>query len=240
VLVLAVDTATPAVTAGVVALDDRWGVGPTPCPPQGGGGGEKLLRVLAEKVTVDAKAHGELLTPHVLHALAEADLSLSEVDALVCGIGPGPFTGLRAGMVTAAAFGHGLDVPVYPVCSLDAIAAETDGPVLVVTDARRREVYWAAYDDAGTRLAGPEVERPADLAERLPALGIRRAAGFGARMYAEVLGLEAGGPDHPSPAGLVAAAGEAVLLRAPAPALTPLYLRRPDAVPPAGRKRVLR
>ena len=219
-LVLAVDTATPAVTAGVVALDDG--------PP----------KVLAEKVTVDAKAHGELLTPHVLHALAEAGFALSEVDALVCGIGPGPFTGLRAGMVTAAAFGHSLGVPVYPVCSLDAIAAETGGPVRVVTDARRREVYWAGYD-AGTRLAGPEVERPADLAERLPALGIRRAAGFGARMYAEVLGLEVTGPEHPSPAGLVKAAGDAVVLRAPAPPLTPLYLRRPDAVEPAGRKRVL-
>jgi tRNA threonylcarbamoyl adenosine modification protein YeaZ len=223
VLVLAVDTATPAITAGVVALD-----------------GSAAPRVLAERVTVDAKAHGELLTPHVLGALAAAGTALSEVDALVCGIGPGPFTGLRAGMVTAAALGHSLGVPVYPVCSLDAIAAEIDEPVLVVTDARRREVYWAAYDGAGARVAGPEVERPAELAERLPALEIRRAAGFGAAMYAEVLGLEVIGPEHPSPAGLVAAAGDAVILGAPGPPLIPLYLRRPDAVEPTGRKRVLR
>jgi tRNA threonylcarbamoyl adenosine modification protein YeaZ len=221
VLVLAVDTATPAITAGVVELD-----GDAP-------------RVLAERVTVDAKAHGELLTPHVRHALAEAGRELSEVDALVCGVGPGPFTGLRAGMVTAAAFGHSLGVPVYPVCSLDAIASQIGEPALVVTDARRREVYWAAYDGAGTRIAGPEVERPAELAERLPAMDIRRAAGFGAALYADVLGLAVIGPEHPTPAGLVAAAGDALILGAPSPPLTPLYLRRPDAVEPSGRKRVL-
>jgi tRNA threonylcarbamoyl adenosine modification protein YeaZ len=216
VLVLAVDTATPAITAGVVALD-----------------GEP--RVLAERVTVDAKAHGELLMPHVLHALAAAGRALSEVDAVVCGVGPGPFTGLRAGMVTAAALGHALDVPVHPVCSLDAIAAEVDGPVLVATDARRKELYWAAYDATGARVAGPEVQRPADLLERIPTLDLSKAAGFGAKLYD--LGLEVIGPEHPSPVGLVAAAGD--LLRQPGP-LTPLYLRRPDATPPGERKRVLR
>ncbi|HEV2781441.1 MAG TPA: tRNA (adenosine(37)-N6)-threonylcarbamoyltransferase complex dimerization subunit type 1 TsaB [Actinophytocola sp.] len=220
-LVLAVDTATPAITAGVVALDGA-------------------PRVLAERVTVDAKAHGELLTPHVLGALDAAGATLSEVDALVCGVGPGPFTGLRAGMVTAAALGHALDVPVYPVCSLDAIAAEAGGDLLVITDARRREVYWAGYDGAGRRVAGPEVERPAELAERLPELGMSRAAGFGARVYADVLGLAVLEPEHPTPAGLVAVAGDALRSGAPAGPLTPLYLRRPDAVVPGARKRVLR
>lgn len=228
VLVLAVDTATPAITAGVVALVDGR-------PP----------RVLAECVTLDAKAHGELLVPHILDALGSAGASLADLDAVVCGIGPGPFTGLRAGMVTAAALGHSLDVPVHPVCSLDAIAGDArragDGhPLLVATDARRRELYWARYDRSGRRTVGPEVTRPADLAERLADLGVRHAAGFGARMYAEVLGLDLAGPDHPTPAGLVAAVGEALLAgEAPEP-LTPLYLRRPDAVEPGARKRVLR
>jgi tRNA threonylcarbamoyl adenosine modification protein YeaZ len=221
VLVLAVDTATPAITAGVVGLD-----GDAP-------------RVLGERVTVDAKAHGELLTPHVLGALEAAGAGLSEVDAIVCGVGPGPFTGLRAGMVTAAALGHGLGIPVYPVCSLDAIAAEAGGDLLVVTDARRKEVYWARYG-AGRRVAGPEVERPGELAERLPALGVHRAAGFGARMYEDVLGLEVTAPEHPSPGGLVAAAGDALRSGAEPEPLTPLYLRRPDAVEPGARKRVLR
>jgi tRNA threonylcarbamoyl adenosine modification protein YeaZ len=223
VLVLAVDTATPAITAGVVEL-----------------AGDQI-RVLAERVTVDARAHGELLTPNVLRALSDAGRALSEVDAVVCGVGPGPYTGLRAGMVTAAAYGHGLGLPVYPVCSLDAIAAGTRDvdTLLVVTDARRREVYWASYVD-GARRTGPEVHRPAELAERLPSLGVRRATGFGARMYAEVLGLEVVGPDHPAPAGLVAAAGEALRSGLPAAPLVPLYLRRPDATEPGARKRVLR
>ncbi len=218
-LVLAVDTATPAITAGVVVLNGA-------------------PRVLAERVTVDAKAHGELLMPHVLRALAEAGHTLSEVDAVVCGAGPGPFTGLRAGMVTAAALGHSLDVPVHPVCSLDAIAAEVDGPVLVATDARRKELYWACYSETGERIAGPEVQRPAELVERIPALGVRQAAGYGARLYD--LGLEVVGPEHPSPAGLVAAAAPALAAGGPGAPLTPLYLRRPDATPPGERKRVLR
>ncbi|HVK22757.1 MAG TPA: tRNA (adenosine(37)-N6)-threonylcarbamoyltransferase complex dimerization subunit type 1 TsaB [Actinokineospora sp.] len=212
-LVLAVDTATPAVTAGVVELTDG------------------NARVLAECVTVDAKAHGELLTPHLRDALDAAGRTLAEVDALVCGVGPGPFTGLRAGMVTAAALGHSLDRPVYPVCSLDAIAADVPGErLLVVTDARRREVYWAAYD--GTRLTEPDVATPADVAALVAELGVTRVAGYGAKLYD--FGLPIVGPEHPSPAGLVAAAD---LDGAPGP-LTPLYLRRPDAVEPGARKRV--
>ncbi|MDQ3579155.1 MAG: tRNA (adenosine(37)-N6)-threonylcarbamoyltransferase complex dimerization subunit type 1 TsaB, partial [Actinomycetota bacterium] len=201
-LVLAVDTATPAVTAGVVEVVDGQ------------------VTVLGERVTVDAKAHGELLTPHVLDALASAGRTLPEVDALVCGVGPGPFTGLRAGMVTAAALGHALDRPIYPVCSLDAIAAEVNGPVLVVTDARRREVYWAAYD--GGRVTDPAVNPPAELAALLDDLGVGQAAGYGARLYESVLGLPVIAPEHPSPFGLVTAALPDLLARAEPAALTPL------------------
>ena len=216
-LVLAVDTATPAITAGVIEL------------------GGAAPRVLGERVTVDAKAHGELLMPHVLRALADADRELSDVDAVVCGVGPGPFTGLRAGMVTAAALGHSLDVPVHPVCSLDAIAAEAaGGAVLVATDARRKELYWASYDAGGARIAGPAVDRP----EAIPTDGVTRVAGFGARLHD--FGLEVVGPAHPSPAGLVAAAADALRANVSGAPLTPLYLRRPDATVPGERKRVLR
>ncbi|HEX9338173.1 MAG TPA: tRNA (adenosine(37)-N6)-threonylcarbamoyltransferase complex dimerization subunit type 1 TsaB, partial [Pseudonocardiaceae bacterium] len=100
-IVLAIDTATPAVTAGLVRLD------PT-------------TEVLATRVTVDARAHGELLTPHITAVLAEAGIGFDLVDAIVCGTGPGPFTGLRVGMVTAASLGHALGVPVHGVCTLDA------------------------------------------------------------------------------------------------------------------------
>ncbi len=141
-VVLALDTATPAVTAGIVRLPDH--------------------AVLAERVTLDARAHAERLTPNVLAALADAALTMADLDAVVVGCGPGPFTGLRAGMATAAAYGHALGIPVHGVCSLDAIGVRTTGDVLVVTDARRREVYWARYRD-GIRTDGPAVDAPADV-----------------------------------------------------------------------------
>ena len=106
-VILAMDTATPAVTAGVVRLEG--------------------VEVLAERVTVDARAHAEQLTPNVLAALADAGLTVNDLDAVVVGCGPGPFTGLRVGMATAAAYGHALGVPVHGVCSLDAIGMETRG-----------------------------------------------------------------------------------------------------------------
>ncbi|MEC3980244.1 tRNA (adenosine(37)-N6)-threonylcarbamoyltransferase complex dimerization subunit type 1 TsaB [Amycolatopsis sp. H20-H5] len=217
-LVLAIDTSTPAVTAGIVAVDEA-GITPR-----------------AERVTVDPRAHGELITPHTIDAAKAAGITLRDLDAVVCGVGPGPFTGLRAGMATAAALAHALGIPAYPVCSLDAIAAGVVSggePFLVLTDARRREVYWAAYDADGVRTDGPNVQRPAELAST-----VRVAAGDGAVLYLGELGLQPIEPRFPSPSGLVAAARDVLLVgAAPAP-LTPLYLRRPDAVEPSPRKRV--
>ena len=156
-VVLALDTATPAVTAGIVRLDD--------------------LTVLAQRVTVDARAHAERLTPNVLDALADAALTMSDLDAVVVGCGPGPFTGLRAGMATAAAYGHALGIPVHGVCSLDAIGVRTSGDTLVVTDARRREVYWARYrDGVRTRSGG---QRPGRRRPGLSAGGSRLARARG-------------------------------------------------------------
>jgi tRNA threonylcarbamoyl adenosine modification protein YeaZ len=186
-IVLAIDTATPAVTAGVVRLDGA--------------------EVLAERVTVDARAHAEQLTPNVLAALADAGLTVNDLGAVVVGCGPGPFTGLRVGMATAAAYGHALGIPVHGVCSLDAIGTNTTGNALVVTDARRREVYWARYRD-GVRVDGPSVNTPADVPGADDALS--RA------------------PVYPTAAGLVRAVAD--WDASPAP-LIPLYLRRPDAKP---------
>ena len=141
-----------------------------------------------------------------------------------------------AGIITAAALGDALQVPVHGVCTLDAIAHEAGpgGPLLVVTDARRREVYWAGYD--GRRLAGPEVVAPAVLAER--AGQFERAAGEAAARYADLLGLPVVAPEYPSPTGLVAVAAADVLARATPAEFRPLYLRRPDAVEPGARKKV--
>ncbi|MDT5329946.1 MAG: tRNA threonylcarbamoyladenosine biosynthesis protein TsaB [Mycobacterium sp.] len=189
-IILAIDTATPAVTAGIVNLEG--------------------IEVLAERVTVDARAHAEQLTPNVLAALADAGLTVADLGAIVVGCGPGPFTGLRVGMATAAAYGHALGIPVHGVCSLDAIGIESAGTaseVLVVTDARRREVYWAQYRD-GVRVGGPAVNSPADVPGAAEALA-RPAV-------------------YPTAAGLVRAVAD--FAAEPAP-LIPLYLRRPDAKP---------
>lgn len=199
--VLAIDTATPAVVAGVLSRTV-----------------DGALRTRAEKISVDAHAHAELLTPNVRAAVNESGLVMTDLDAVVVGCGPGPFTGLRIGMATAAAFGHALGVPVYGVCSLDAIGVGTDGEVLVVTDARRREVYWARYRD-GRRVAGPDVAAASDV----PVAGARRIAG--SPSHCALFELPRVGDDHPTPAGLVAAAD----FDQPAGALVPLYLRRPDA-----------
>jgi tRNA threonylcarbamoyl adenosine modification protein YeaZ len=219
VLVLALDTATARITAGVVELDPDG-------PPV----------TLAARDGVGARAHAELLAPAVRDALAEAGRTRTDLDAVVAGLGPGPFTGLRVGLVTAAAMGDALGIPVHAVGTHDAMAAGLPGRVLVVTDARRREVYWSLVVD-GVRTHGPEVVAPAVLAERLEAdLGpVDRIVGDAA----DQLGAEAEVPG-PTPAGLVAVAAAALRAgTAPAP-LAPLYLRRPDAVPPGAPKTVTR
>jgi tRNA threonylcarbamoyl adenosine modification protein YeaZ len=212
VLVLGLDTSSPAVSASLVRLVDG------------------RLEVVAEQVVVDARRHGELLAQGVRAVLAGA-----RPDAVVVGTGPGPFTGLRVGLMTAAAMSDALGVPAYGVCSLDGIAPAEDA--VVVTDARRREVYWARYA-GGERVEGPAVLRPADLAVRL-APG-SRLVGAGAVLHRDAFaGLDVvEEPQHPSTPALVARAAGRVLAGEPSDALTPLYLRRPDAVEPGAAKRV--
>jgi tRNA threonylcarbamoyladenosine biosynthesis protein TsaB len=221
VLTLVLDTATPAVTAGLFSI-----------------AADGSLAVLAERVTVDARAHGELLAPAIAGVLSDAGVAARELSTVVAGVGPGPFTGLRVGLVTAAALADTLAIPVYGVCTLDAFgwaAASPDGgPVLVATDARRHEVYWAVYVD-GARVAGPAVNRPSDV----DCSGFGFAVGDGALRYADVLGVPVRDePRYPPAAGLASLAAARVLDGAPSEPLTPLYLRRPDAVVPGARKAV--
>ena len=259
---LALDTATPAVVAALVALapdpaapaasadlvagdrgaPTRASATSRPAEP---GQQRGAAVVLAARVTAGARRHGEQLAPAVAAVLAEAGCRPGDLTAVVAGLGPGPFTGLRVGLVTAAALADALGIPAYGACSLDAIAAPghlPSGRLLVATDARRREVYWAAYDETGTRIAGPEVDRPADLAARLAGLDLAAMCGAGARLYREELPLplvdRADHPDHPDPAALADLARDRVLAGAPTEPLTPLYLRRPDASPPGRPKPV--
>jgi len=209
VLLLALDTATPAVT---VALHD----------------GDE---VVAASSQVDARRHGELLLPTVDRVLAEAGVRLDAVTGIVVGTGPGPYTGLRVGLMTADTFGLALDVPVHGVCTLDglAYAAEVDGPFVVATDARRKEVYWARYDDTRTRVSGPAVDRPADVAQDVPAFGA------GALLYPEHFDVVPG-PEHVSAASLAALAAERLAQGVELDEPRPLYLRRPDAQVPKNYK----
>ena len=160
-LLLALDTSTPAVTA---AVHD----------------GE---RTLAERTTVDARRHGELLAPAVAEVLGDAGARPRDLTAIAVGVGPGPFTGLRVGLVTARTMAAVLGVPVHGVCSLDVLAVDADvpdGDFLVATDARRREVYWARYAGPWSRLTAPAVGTPAAVSAADPHLPV---VGQGAELY---------------------------------------------------------
>jgi tRNA threonylcarbamoyl adenosine modification protein YeaZ len=212
-VLLAFDTATPFVT---VALHD----------------GED---VVAERRSEQRMKHGEQLAPLIEAVLAEVGVVRQDLTALAVGVGPGPFTGLRVGLVTARTLAYVLDLPVYGVCSLDVVAVEAAcgaTPVgtgfVVATDARRKEVYLARYDEQARRLDGPEVVRPADAATGDP------VAGEGATLYPDAFPTRLA-PELPSAGWLArAVAEELVELRDP----EPLYLRRPDAVAPGLPKRV--
>ncbi|MEV6691603.1 tRNA (adenosine(37)-N6)-threonylcarbamoyltransferase complex dimerization subunit type 1 TsaB [Micromonospora sp. NPDC051196] len=223
-LVLVVDSSTPAVTAALVEVTASG------------------VTTRAHRCTVDARAHGELLAPQVDAVLADIGARPADLGAIVAGLGPGPFTGLRVGLVTAATMGQVLDIPAYGVCSLDAIGhpAAAGEPVLAASDARRREIYWAIYDGAGQRLVGPEVSAPAVAAQRARDLAVTAAVGDGAHRYADTLGLPLRAePRYPDANALAALAAERIRAGAPGDPLTPLYLRRPDAVAATARKPVL-
>lgn len=209
-LLLAIDTATSAVT---VAVHDG-------------------VRVLAEATTVDSRGHGERLAPGIREVLARAGAVPGELTDVVCGLGPGPFTGLRVGVVTARVLAFATGARLRGLCSLDALAAsgEVSGQVLVATDARRKEVYWARYavsSHALERLDGPGVCRPAELAapwRDLPTLG------RGPALYPDLFPRPVG-PTDVSAGALAALAVARLAAGDPLEQTEPLYLRRPDAAP---------
>jgi tRNA threonylcarbamoyladenosine biosynthesis protein TsaB len=213
-LLLALDTATPAVT---VALHDG-------------------SAVVAELSVVDPRRHGEVLAVLVDQVLRKAGAVRSDLTAVAVGIGPGPYTGLRAGVVTARVLGSALQIRTDGICSLDVLATQAvpgaeDSDFLVATDARRREVYWARYTPDGERVDGPYVGKPADLQTDLP------VAGEGAALYPE-LGRRELAPRYPAAGQLALIAVGRISAGLPPGLAEPLYLRRPDAREPGRPKRV--
>ncbi|MGC4112688.1 MAG: tRNA (adenosine(37)-N6)-threonylcarbamoyltransferase complex dimerization subunit type 1 TsaB [Nocardioides sp.] len=215
-MLLAFDTATPFVTVALYDADDDG--------------------VVAERRSEQRMRHGEQLAPLIEQVLTDGGIVRQDLTALAVGVGPGPFTGLRVGLVTARTLAFVLEIPVYGVCSLDVVALEAalgSSPVgrdfVVATDARRKEVYLASYDDQGRRLDGPDVVRPAEAATDAP------VAGEGAVLYPDAF-PDGRSPVLPSAAWLArAVAGELAELHDP----EPMYLRRPDAAAPGAPKRVL-
>jgi tRNA threonylcarbamoyl adenosine modification protein YeaZ len=210
-VLLALDTSTPYVS---VALHDD---------------GQVLDTATSER----PMQHGEQVAPMISAALERVGAIRQDVTAVAVGVGPGPFTGLRVGLVTARVMGLAMGIPVYGVCSLDVLAAEAVDagvaePFLATIDARRKELFWAEYDEEGARVSGPHVGRPADLPKD------RLVVGAAGGLYPDDFPRLAG-PERPSAATLATVVvEERVELMDP----EPIYLRRPDAAVPGPAKRV--
>jgi tRNA threonylcarbamoyl adenosine modification protein YeaZ len=219
---------------------------------------EPEAAVLAQFATEDTKSHAEVLAPGIRALLEEQSLAGADVDLIVVGVGPGPFTGLRSGIATARALAFAWGTPLSGLMSLDAIAWDVlagtqargnggrDGArsrppssdFLVATDARRREVYWARYAPTGELADGPHVAYP----DAVPALPVY---GAGAGIYGEKL-AEAGALPmpgfaraQPTAASLGHAAAERLARGQELLDTAPRYLRESDAQVPGQRKRAL-
>ena len=161
------------------------------------------FEILARYESEDTRSHAEVMGPYAQAALQDAGVRGEDLDAILTGTGPGPFTGLRAGIVTARALGFAWSVPVYGMMSLTALAERAyqerifaqgggaegteDAELLVASDARRREVYFARYRVNGegySLVDGPNV---CPASEILPGGAPSYAYGYGAGLYSETL-----------------------------------------------------
>jgi tRNA threonylcarbamoyl adenosine modification protein YeaZ len=231
VLVLAFDTSTPAVTVAVARFEPQT-------LPEGGWIRPALdgVRIVATRTEVALNRHGELLAQLIVAVLNEAGGTPEELAAIGVGLGPGPFTGLRVGIVTAKAMADALDIPAYGEGSLRLIGPTRSG---VATNARRRQVYWAVYEGRQC-LAGPDLASPEEAAAHFAEADVTIVSGEGPRLYPEPFAAFTYFGDHVYPRAdqLVFSIAARVRAGAPGEDLTPMYLRRPDAQPPGPPKRV--
>ncbi len=174
---------------------------------------------VSRAVVADTRAHGETLTPLIQQLLSDTGISWADIEAFAVGMGPGPFTGLRVGIVAARTLAAISGHPVHGVCSLDVIAAQwTEAPqeFVVASDARRREYYWARYRD-GVRIGEPQVSSP----DQLPKLPLAGPVGDSGPKELDAAVLAAHWAELPPVAG------------------EPYYLRPADAAVPKARKSAL-
>lgn len=179
----------------------------------------------------DNRAHAEQLTPLVTTLIARNGLTFADIGEIAVGLGPGPFTGLRVGIVTAWTLAAAAGIEAHGVCSLDAIAsawvraADAPDEFVVASDARRRELYWARYEN-GARVGDPQVSAP----DQLPSLPV---CGPGVQVYPEAFALSTG------PTRLDASVLAADWASFTDAGREPLYLRPADAAVPTRRKSAL-
>jgi len=183
---------------------------------------------VTQSQAVDHGMQGELTAELISKVVSDSGLKIEEITDVVVGVGPGPFTGLRVGLVTASVFAHAREIPIHGICSLDAIAFDYAKPCIVVTDARRKELYWAQYE--GRRIGDPKVAKPEDIAAQFPDA---KFIGPGAYLYPDSISGEFAELKAGSLAKLFQS-GSTQLVE-----VSPMYLRKPDAVEPTTRKSVL-
>ena len=141
----------------------------------------------------------QLVLPWVEALLEQANIKLNELDAIAVGIGPGAFTGVRLGVAAVQGLAIACDLPILPVASLDAIAAQLIKTNLfedakprnfvIAIDARMDEIYWAKYEspmqqqDLAKRIGDIHLSKP----EELDLTGVQFLAGSALQVYGERL-----------------------------------------------------
>ena len=232
-MLLGIDTSGAVSTA--VARGDLTGPAP------------EILQVRSD---ARSRHHDEVLLALIDETLQAAGVERRDLSGVVVGRGPGPFTGLRVGLVSARSIAAVLGVPLHGLSSLDALAHQAlaalepaaEGPVTVgvALDARRREVYHARYRREASgeilRIAEPAVGTPADVAESLTACDL--LVGSGTAMYPEQLPATAQ-LVHVDAGHLILAAAALAARGEDLSSTEPMYLREPDAAKPTARKSAL-
>lgn len=184
--------------------------------------------ILAEFTDTQHGIQGEQTASTILTLLTQSNLTVEDIAKIVVGVGPGPYTGLRVGIATAQVLAFSRQIPIFGICSLDAVAHDFGNPCVVVTDARRKELYWAKYENG--RIGSPAVNKP----EKLKTLiGDSKVVGPAANLYAEQINGEVL-PLRAAALGQLVSSGNAQLVP-----ISPMYLRKPDATEPNSPKSVI-